>query len=272
MKGIYKITNKKNGKSYIGQSIHCGKRLDEHCKGDQYIDKIIEKEGIENFTFEILKEVDIISQLSYWEDFYIHKYDTLEPKGYNLRLNTNLTFSKEQVDKKENSVIEDNKEEKDYYQRILRLNRNPLFYDTILIYLLYKKEPISIDKLIFLFSSKAHKGTTAKANQSIKELYKEGLIEITEDKKCKIAFPIKYLGLSAFFKNEKVILDMKTVYGKLYIFTLINNIMNYPVDAKKCLKFYPKSNKDDYNYNKRKRYYERILLELKCKCPYLKIK
>lgn len=32
MIGIYKITNKLNGKSYIGQSVHCGKRFDEHSK------------------------------------------------------------------------------------------------------------------------------------------------------------------------------------------------------------------------------------------------
>lgn len=54
MIGIYKITNKLNGKSYIGQSIHCGKRLDEHCKGGQLIDEIIQLEGVENFTFEIV--------------------------------------------------------------------------------------------------------------------------------------------------------------------------------------------------------------------------
>jgi predicted GIY-YIG superfamily endonuclease len=34
MVGIYKITNQQNQKSYIGQSIHCGKRFDEHYKGN----------------------------------------------------------------------------------------------------------------------------------------------------------------------------------------------------------------------------------------------
>ena len=88
MIGIYKITNKLNGKSYIGQSIHCGKRLDEHYKGKQLIDEIIQLEGIENFTFEILKESDK-KDLSYWEDYYIEKYNTMFPNGYNKRWNCN---------------------------------------------------------------------------------------------------------------------------------------------------------------------------------------
>lgn len=87
MIGIYKITNKLNGKSYIGQSIHCGKRLDEHCKGSQFIDEVIQLEGIENFTFEILKEVNK-EELSEWEDFYIMEYNTMFPNGYNKRWNT----------------------------------------------------------------------------------------------------------------------------------------------------------------------------------------
>lgn len=86
MIGIYKITNKLNNKSYIGQSIHCGKRLDEHYKGDQFIDEVIQIEGIENFTFEILKEV-AKKDLSYWEDYYIIKYNTIFPYGYNKRWN-----------------------------------------------------------------------------------------------------------------------------------------------------------------------------------------
>lgn len=86
MIGIYKITNKINNKAYIGQSIHCGKRLDEHCKGSQFIDEVIQLEGIENFTFEVLKEV-MKEELSYWEDYYIIKYKTMFPDGYNKKWN-----------------------------------------------------------------------------------------------------------------------------------------------------------------------------------------
>lgn len=86
MIGIYKITNKLNQKSYIGQSIHCGKRFDEHQKGPQLIDKVIQIDGIENFTFEILKETDK-EHLSYWEDYYIMKYNTMIPNGYNQKWN-----------------------------------------------------------------------------------------------------------------------------------------------------------------------------------------
>ena len=88
MIGIYKITNKHNGKSYIGQSIHCGKRLDEHFRGDQFIDKIIQLEGVNSFTFDILREASK-EELSYWEDYYIMKYNSIFPNGYNQRWNCN---------------------------------------------------------------------------------------------------------------------------------------------------------------------------------------
>ena len=94
MIGIYKITNKNNNKSYIGQSIHCGKRLDEHSKGEQFIDEIIQLEGIENFDFNVLKEVDK-EELNYWEDYYIVKYNTLFPNGYNRKMNTNKNIQRE---------------------------------------------------------------------------------------------------------------------------------------------------------------------------------
>lgn len=89
MIGIYKITNKLTGKSYVGQSIHCGERFDQHCGGNsQLIDKAIKENGIENFTFEILKTIDNEDELNYWEDYYIIEYNTMFPNGYNKRWNT----------------------------------------------------------------------------------------------------------------------------------------------------------------------------------------
>lgn len=52
------------------------------------------KEGIENFNFEILKEVER-NELNYWEDFFIIKFGTMFPDGYNKRWNCNKEIRKE---------------------------------------------------------------------------------------------------------------------------------------------------------------------------------
>ena len=104
MIGIYKITNKLNNKAYIGQSIHCGKRLDEHCHGNQLIDEVIQLEGIENFNFEILKQVEK-SELNLWEDYYIDKFNTLFPNGYNKRWNCSEKRRKEFCSEIEKTLI-----------------------------------------------------------------------------------------------------------------------------------------------------------------------
>ena len=65
--GIYKYTNKINGKVYVGQSINIEKRYEQHlyfanniskllAKGQKplAIDKAINKYGIANFSFEII--------------------------------------------------------------------------------------------------------------------------------------------------------------------------------------------------------------------------
>ena len=48
---------------------------------------MIEFDGIENYTIEILKTVDK-DELNYWEDYYIKMYDTMYSNGYNRRWNT----------------------------------------------------------------------------------------------------------------------------------------------------------------------------------------
>jgi group I intron endonuclease len=59
MTGIYKITNKINGKVYIGQSINIERRWKEHIsdkRKNSLIHLAIEKYGEKNFNFEIIEE------------------------------------------------------------------------------------------------------------------------------------------------------------------------------------------------------------------------
>lgn len=86
-KAIYKITNKINGKLYIGQTIHPNRRWIEHKQKARHgqdlfpIHLAIKKYGEENFLFEIIE----------WTENYdneerrlIKEFNTLCPNGYNI--------------------------------------------------------------------------------------------------------------------------------------------------------------------------------------------
>lgn len=88
--GIYKITNKINGKCYIGQSINVRKRWESHkvamscTKRDDYeypLYQDMRKYGIENFSFEIIEEC-AEEELNKKEIYYIELFDAFE-NGYN---------------------------------------------------------------------------------------------------------------------------------------------------------------------------------------------
>ena len=92
MIGIYKITNKVNGKCYIGQSIHIQQRLNRHKTApfnpnDQSkntpLYQAIRKYGLDNFHFEVLCEC-AKEELNEKEQFYIAQYKSHNRKyGYN---------------------------------------------------------------------------------------------------------------------------------------------------------------------------------------------
>lgn len=83
--GIYKITNTIDGKCYIGQSIHIEYRWIQHCSSnyDSVIHRAIEKYGKSNFTFQILEECNKES-LDEREQYWIKKYNSIVPNGYNV--------------------------------------------------------------------------------------------------------------------------------------------------------------------------------------------
>ena len=77
--GVYKITNKINGKFYIGSAINCFKRW---CKKyNEHLESAFKKYGKENFIFEIIENVEDTSKLIEREQYYM---DLLKPE-YNKR-------------------------------------------------------------------------------------------------------------------------------------------------------------------------------------------
>lgn len=83
MVGIYKITNKINNKSYIGQSVNIETRWLKHKNDSHNIElkNDIQKLGLQNFTFEVLEECNT-NDLDSREKYWISYYDTHQ-NGYN---------------------------------------------------------------------------------------------------------------------------------------------------------------------------------------------
>ena len=87
--GIYKITNTKTDESYIGQSVDIYKRWSDHCKAGLGIDtpvgnklyKAMLKDGLQNFTFELLCQCNK-EELDEKEKYFIELYQA-DLFGYN---------------------------------------------------------------------------------------------------------------------------------------------------------------------------------------------
>lgn len=90
--GIYCFTNLINNKKYIGQSINIEDRVTQHrsrykIENDSgyksAFHSALRKYGLENFSFSIIEECTI-EELDDKERYWIQKYNTISPYGYNL--------------------------------------------------------------------------------------------------------------------------------------------------------------------------------------------
>ena len=98
MYSVYKITNLINGKNYIGSSVNVEKRWKKHIQCSKNVNdykynyplyQAFRKYGINNFSFEIIKDdfnsVEEMQQYEYEMIIYYNSYTN----GYNQTLNTN---------------------------------------------------------------------------------------------------------------------------------------------------------------------------------------
>lgn len=90
--GIYKYENLITHQIYIGQAIDLQERYKKHKQNmsdlnhmeDFYIG--LREYGLENFSYEILEEFEAFDQnlLNELECYYIEKYNSMKPNGYNM--------------------------------------------------------------------------------------------------------------------------------------------------------------------------------------------
>ena len=90
MVGIYKYTNKENGKIYIGRSVNITRRKWEHLyypSPYSYFDQTITKIGEDKFDFEVIEECsegELHEREKYWIKFYNCCVIDNRDGGYNL--------------------------------------------------------------------------------------------------------------------------------------------------------------------------------------------
>lgn len=87
-KYIYCFTNKLNNKKYIGQTINPNQRYAVHKyytkNDDRYFYRALRKHGLENFTFEVIRENLSWKEADEIETQLIAELNTIWPNGYNI--------------------------------------------------------------------------------------------------------------------------------------------------------------------------------------------
>lgn len=120
---IFKVTNSKSNKSYIGYSINDNPNF---LGSGRYIKRAIKIHGQDSFNKEILESLDSVDEIQVINrvDYWIKEYETDNPKyGYNERLEDlipkkkmlteklQVLLAKEDVDSLNDIIIEESMKE-----------------------------------------------------------------------------------------------------------------------------------------------------------------
>lgn len=103
---VYKVTNRINGKVYIGQTIgdlemRKSKHLYNVVNDSNFpFHNAIRKYGEDNFDWVVLEECDSIEELNESEEYWIEKLSTISPNGYNLQTGGNNSMHHEETKRK----------------------------------------------------------------------------------------------------------------------------------------------------------------------------
>jgi group I intron endonuclease len=173
---IYVLTNKINGKRYIGQTRKdLFKRLYAHRHSSYLIGKAIAKYGWENFLVESFEYPD--EKLNEMEQKFISDYESLNPKGYNLDLG-GKNFIRSEETKLHCSLSVRGEKHRNWGKHLSEETRSKISAS-----LMGRKRPIEV----CLKMSASHKGKplTPEQNKKIHDA-KRG-VPFTEDHKRKIS-------------------------------------------------------------------------------------
>ena len=81
---IYKITNRLNNKTYVGQTRQpIEKRFLQHAKANSPLGDAMRTCGLENFTIEVIERCETQAQANERERFWIRVLNCRVPNGYN---------------------------------------------------------------------------------------------------------------------------------------------------------------------------------------------
>lgn len=114
---VYKITNMKNGKLYIGSSVNCRRRINDHISAlknqrhsNSYLQRSWNKYGENMFVFELVEKVLDSEELRETEQKWMDYYESFKSEfGYNINPNASSSLGRPCSEETKRKISEANK-------------------------------------------------------------------------------------------------------------------------------------------------------------------